>query len=179
MVIKKIVQIGNPFLRKRAKVVLSVKSKEAQQVIADLIDTMRHDHLIGEAAPQIGASLRIFISEIRGTKKRNVKEKDSLRIYINPKIVEISKKKTVGYEGCGSVVHAQLFAPVKRPEAVTIEALDENGGKFQLKAKGLLARVIQHEHDHLEGVLFTDKIHDWAKIMGQEEYLKMRANENK
>lgn len=179
MVVKNIIQIGNPLLRKKAKAVLDVKSKKVQQVITDLIDTMRHDHLLGEAAPQIGKSLRIFISEIRGTKKRNAKEKDRLRAYVNPKIIEKSKKKAVGYEGCGSIVHAQLFAPVERPESVVVEALDENGKEFRLKAKGLLARVIQHEYDHLEGVLFTDKIHDWAKIMGQKEYLKMRARKSK
>lgn len=179
MVIKNTIQIGNPLLRKKSKAVLSINSKETQQLIADLVDTMRHNYLVGEAAPQIGRSLRIFVSEIRKTKNRDLKKEDRLKIYINPRIIKTAKKKIVDYEGCGSVIHAQLFAPVKRPGWVIVEALDKSGAKFQLKAKGLLARIIQHEYDHLEGVLFTDKIHDWTKIMGQKEYLRMRSSENK
>ena len=76
------------------------------------------------------------------------------------------------YEGCGSVAYAKLFAPVRRPEKIIIEATDENGNKFRLKADGMLARVIQHEYDHLNGIEFTEKITDMRKIMSSEEYRK-------
>jgi peptide deformylase len=76
------------------------------------------------------------------------------------------------YEGCGSVAYAKLFAPVRRPEKITIEALDENGNIFRLSADGMLARVIQHEFDHLNGIEFTEKITDMRKIMSSEEYRK-------
>lgn len=175
MVIKKIPQIGNPLLRKKSKAVGDFQSQDIRQTIQDLTDTIRGSNLVAMSAPQIGRSLRIFITEIRKTKYRDSKQISKLMVYINPKIIKLSKKETVGYEGCGSVLHCQLFAPVKRPKEVAVEAYDQNGKKFRLEADGLLGRAIQHEYDHLEGILFTDKIHDWKKIMSSEEYVKMRS----
>ena len=178
MVIKDIIQAGNPLLRKRAKLVKNVLSKETQQVIADLIDTMRSSQLIGIAAPQIGKSLRIFVSEIKTTKHRAGLKEGALTVYINPEIIKTFGKKVTGYEGCGSVAYSKFFGPVKRPEWVLIEAHDKRGKKFESKVSGLLARVIQHEYDHLEGILFTDKLTDWTKVMSSEEYIKMRSKKN-
>ncbi len=173
MVIKKITQAGNPILRKKAKPITDIKSHKTKKIIKDLIDTMRGSALVGVSAPQIGQSFQIFVTEIRKTINRDIKEKDDLRIFINPKIIKSSKKEVVGYEGCGSVGSAQLFGPVKRQMEVTVEATDEKGEKFTLKAQGLLARVIQHEADHINGILFTDKISDYKKIMSGEEYKKI------
>ena len=78
------------------------------------------------------------------------------------------------YEGCGSVAYSKLFAPVKRPKEVSIEAFDEKGKKFKLKADGFLARVILHEYDHLEGIAFTEKITDVTKMMSSGEYIKQK-----
>jgi peptide deformylase len=173
MIIKKITQAGNPILRKKADLVKNFKSQEINKTIKDLIDTMRSGSLIGIAAPQIGRSFRIFITEIRKTKNRIFEDKDELRIFINPRIIRLSKKTNVGYEGCGSVGNAHIFGPVKRADEITIEALNEKGEKFVLKAQDLLARVIQHEFDHINGVIFTDKISDYRKIMSGEEYRKL------
>ncbi len=173
MIIKKITQAGNPILRKKAKLVTDLNSVTTKKIIRDLIDTMRSGVLIGLAAPQIGQGVQIFVTEIRETVNRSVKDKDDLRVFINPKIINKSKKETVGYEGCGSVGSAQIFGSVKRPNEVTIEALNKKGEKFTLKAQSLLARVIQHEFDHINGVLFTDKISDCKKIMSAEEYKKL------
>jgi len=172
MIIKKIIQIGNPILDCKSKAVVAVNSREAKKVIANLVDSLRHHGLVGMAAPQIGEKLRIFVTEIRKTKYRDSKT-EKLRIFINPKITWLSKKEVVIYEGCGSVAYSKLFAPVKRPEKVVIKALDENGNKFELKADGLLSRVIQHEYDHLNNIEFTEKITDMRKIMSSEEYKKM------
>lgn len=174
MVIKKIPQIGSPLLRRKSKSVEDFNSKEVRQTIRDLVDTMRASNLIAMAAPQIGKNLRIFVAEIRKTKYRRPEEVSKLKVYINPKIIKLSEKKSAGYEGCGSVINAQLFGPVKRPEEVVVGAYDESGKKFQARADGLLGRAIQHEYDHLRGVLFTDKISDWEKIMSSEEYIKTR-----
>jgi len=174
MIIKNIVQIGNPLLSKKSKFVADIDTKETQRVIKNLVDSVRYHDLIGIAASQIGEKLRIFVTEVRKTKYRNV-EKDILRVYVNPKIVWSSKKQIIIYEGCGSVVYAKLFAPVKRPEKIIIEALDEKGNKFRLKAEGFLSRVIQHEYDHLDGIEFTEKITDMRKIMSLGEYKKMSA----
>lgn len=172
MVIKNIVQIGNPLLSQKSKLISKIDSKETQKVIKDLIDSMRYHNLIGIAASQIGKKLRVFVTEVKKTPYRNPEDVDKLRIYINPQITWSSKQQVVVYEGCGSVAHAKLFAPVKRPKKIEVEALDEKGNKFRLKADGLLSRVIQHEYDHLNGIEFTEKITDIKKIMSSEEYKK-------
>ena len=172
MIIKKITQAGSPILRKKADLVKDFKSQKTKKIINDLIDTMRSSGLVGIAAPQIGRSFQIFITEIRKTANRKIKDKDELRIFINPKIVSCSKKTNIGYEGCGSVGNAQIFGPVKRAEEITIKAQDEKGEEFVLKARYLLARVIQHEFDHINGIIFTDKISDYKKIMSRDEYRK-------
>lgn len=169
MIIKEIIQIGNPLLSKKSKPIVKISSTETQQVIKNLVDSMRYHDLVGMAASQIGEKMRIFVTEVRKTSYRNF-NKDILRVYINPKIVWFSKKQVIIYEGCGSVAYAKLFAPVKRPEKIIIEAFDEKGNKFRLKAEGFLNRVIQHEYDHLDGIEFTEKITDIRKIMSSGEY---------
>ena len=172
MIVKEIIQIGNPILNRSSKFVAKISAEETQRVITNLVDSVRHHDLIGMAASQIGEKLIIFVTEVRKTKYRNLK-KDKLRVYINPEIVWSSKKQVVIYEGCGSVAYAKLFAPVRRPEKIIIEASDEKGNKFRLDADGMLSRVIQHEYDHLNGIEFTEKITDMRKIMSSEEYKKM------
>lgn len=172
MVIKNIIQIGNPVLSQISKPVKDINSKDVKKVIKDLVDSMRYHELVGMAASQIGYKLRIFVTEIRKTPTRDPKFIDKLRVYINPKITWFSKKQVVIYEGCGSVAYGQLFGPVRRPKQVVIEAMGRNGRIFKLKADELLARVIQHEYDHLDGIEFTEKISDIRKIMSKEEYLK-------
>ena len=177
MAIRKTIQAGNPVIRAKAQKVKLPLDKATRNVIVDLTETMRANELIGIAAPQIGKGVRIFVTEIRKTKFR----KDSLmplQVFINPEIVETSKKQVGDWEGCGSVANSNLFAKVMRPEKVTVRAFDQNGEKFELETGGLLARLIQHENDHLNGVLFTDKA-DLSTIMSGEEYIKMRKLESK
>ena len=177
MIIKNATQVGNPVIRKKAKNVANPKLKATRRVIKNLVDSMRYHKLVGMAAPQIGKSFRIFVTEIRKTKLRKSNTKkdiDSLRVFINPRIISSSKKKVNDWEGCGSVAFANIFGTVRRPISIIIGALDENGEKFQLKTRNLLARVIQHEMDHLNGIVFTDKA-DTKSYMSRDEYLKMRA----
>ena len=173
MVVENVIQIENPILKKRSKKVTSVESVETKMVIENLIDTMRDRGCVGMAAGQIGEKLKIFVSEIRQTECRDPKTVDKLRIFINPKIIWMSKKQIVMYEGCASVANSNFFGPVKRSEKIKISATDENGKKFKLKTNGLLARVIQHEYDHLNGIEFVEKIIDIKKVMSRSEYLKM------
>ncbi len=172
MITKNATQVGNPLIRKRAKRVGSKKTKATKQVVANLVDSMRYHDLVGMAAPQIGVGLRIFVTEIRKTKFRKGVT-DPLRVFINPRILSFSKNKAKGWEGCGSVATANLFGTVNRPASLVVEATNEKGEKFQLKAKGLLARVIQHEIDHLNGIVFIDKA-DPKTYMSRNEYIKMR-----
>ena len=173
MVVENVIQIGNPILRAKNKTVNDVKEKNVLETIQNLTDSMRHYNLVGMAAPQIGANIKMFVTEIRKTPTRKAEMVDELRIFINPKIIWKSKKEVVMFEGCGSVADGNLFGPVKRPEKIIIRAINENGEKIKLKASVLLSRVIQHEYDHLVGIEFVEKIIDMKKIMSKSEYIKM------
>ena len=108
-----------------------------------MIETLHAANGIGLAGPQIAHMERIFVVHVSG---------DEPRVFINPEIVAISPDETVYEEGCLSI--PGVYADVSRPRAVTVEAFDVLGKPFRLDAEGMLARVIQHEYDHLEGVLF-------------------------
>jgi peptide deformylase len=171
MIIKHATQVGNPVIRAKSKRV-AVSSKRNKTIIKNLIDSMRYHGLVGMAAPQIGVNERIFVTEIRSTKFRKQGDLDSVRVFINPKILDVSREKIFGYEGCGSVAASGLFANVKRPRSVIVEAFNEKGKKFTLRADGLLARIIQHEFDHLEGVVFLDRLSSMESIISRDEYLR-------
>jgi len=173
MIIKSIIQVGNPIIRKKSTKIKYVNSPKIKNIIQDLVDSMRHNNLVGIAAPQIGHNLRIFVTEIRTTKTRKIKDSSNLKIFINPVIYYYSKNKSSGYEGCGSVAYSSIFGKVPRSTQIKIKAIDENGKEIKCTAKGLLARVIQHEFDHLNGIIFLDKIVDKKSIMSEEEYIKM------
>ena len=172
MAIKETVQAGNTIVHRTSAEVTSF-DEVTKQVIQDLVDTMRHADLVGMAAPQIGSNKRIFVTEIRKTKFRT-EDTDELRIFVNPQIVKTSEQESEMYEGCGSVASAQFFGPVTRPSEVVVRAQNANGETFTVTASGLLARVIQHEIDHLDGILFPEKISDLKRIMSRNEYLKYK-----
>ena len=172
MSIKKTVQIGNKIIRQKAGTVRNVLNPEIQKTIKDLIDSMRHDNLVGMAAPQIGKKWRIFVSEIRQTTyRKNIAKLGTLKVFVNPKIIWQSKKQQNGYEGCRSVISSQLFALIKRSESVICEALDKDGKPFKIKASGFLARIIQHEIDHLNGIVFLDRVSDTRTIIDRKTYI--------
>lgn len=170
MSIKPTLQIGDPRLKAKNKRVTSVRFKVVKQIIEDLKDTMRKQELIGMAAPQIGYNWQIFVTELRKTAYRRGDQTDVFRVYINPKIIFFSKEQSVIYEGCGSVNQVGEFGPVRRSALVAVEALDKHGQKFQLRCNGILARVIQHEYDHLEGIEFIEKVTDSKKMVPVEFY---------
>jgi peptide deformylase len=172
MIIKNATQIGSPIIRTKAKSVRSAKSAPTKKIVRNLIDSMRYHGLVGMAAPQIGIGARIFVTELRETNVRRIKDADPVRVFINPKIIRRSKKKRVGGEGCGSVARAGLFGMVPRAESVMVVAQNQKGERFTLVAKGLLAAVIQHETDHLNGVVFLDRLPNMKSLMSREEYIK-------
>lgn len=173
MAIRKIVQVGNPIIRRKSKRVKKINTKAIRKVIGDMIATMRRNNLVGIAAPQVGKNLRIYLTEIRPTKFRNRKKADPLRVFINPRVRKLSRQTQSGYEGCGSVAVANLFGKVPRSKSLTVEAYDKKGKFFVFEAKGLVAIVIQHEHDHIEGKVFLDRLKDTKTLMSRNEYLKM------
>lgn len=175
-----ILQSGNPVLREVSSVISAekIKTPAIKKIILDLksaIDSQSDAAAI--SAVQIGKPIRLFIvskkvfgADLENPQKINTK---SDLIFINPKIIKVSKSKQLLEEGCLSVRY--VYGKVLRPEKVTIEACDENGKKFSRGFSGLLAQIVQHENDHLNGVLFTDKAVDIQKI-SQEEYDKMLKN---
>lgn len=175
MAIKNTVQIGDPVLRLSATSVgqadeTAFNSEYIQQTITDLIDTMREGQLVGIAAPQIGESVRIFVTEIRETQFRSKEEAEPLTVYINPEVVSVSHETELDWEGCGSIAHSGLFGEVERAKEITVKYTDQQGVSHETSASGLLARVIQHENDHLNGVMFTD-LCDPKSLVSREYYI--------
>lgn len=170
MAVRMVIQAGHPSLKKTNKQITNFNSPRLKQLIMDLVGTMNKAGLIGIAAPQIAENFMVFVTHPRNTKARILGKEDKLRIYINPRITSKSEKENLIYEGCGSVVGGDLFGPVLRSSEIEVEATDEKGKKFRLKCDGILARVIQHEYDHLMGIEFIQKISDYSKIMVGEYY---------
>jgi len=112
-----------------------------------MIETMHAGNGIGLAAPQVGDLSRLFVVHVQG---------DTPRVFINPEIIGTSMETVPYEEGCLSI--PGLYYDVTRPAEITIQAWDENGRPFTLDADGILARVIQHEYDHLKGTLFIDHL---------------------
>ncbi|KKP80054.1 MAG: Peptide deformylase [Candidatus Levybacteria bacterium GW2011_GWB1_35_5] len=174
MSVRIVIEAGDLKLKAKNKTVSNVKSSQIKKVFKDLIDTMPKAGLIGVAASQIGENYMVFVTHPRNTKARNIGKADKLRIFINPKITYKSKKQNLIYEGCGSV--ADIFGPVLRPEEVEVEATDEKGQRFSLRADGILGRVMQHEYDHLQGIEFIQKVSDYSKIVVKKHYRKNIRN---
>lgn len=176
MAVRETVQIGHPALKAKNNRITDFKSEQLRQLIQDLKDTMYDNGLIGIAAPQIAENFTVFVTEPRETKTRPKDQADIFRVYINPVIVDQSEEEIIIYEGCGSLLHGQLFGPVRRPRQITVEAYDEEGQKFRFTADGILGRVMQHEYDHLQGIEFTEKITDYKKLMYVDFYIKNIKN---
>lgn len=151
MAIKKILKYGEPTLRQPSKDVHKV-SKKIKELVKDLLDTMYSQNGVGLAAPQIGENYRIFVIDV----STNDEPLNPI-VFINPKII----KKTgafVSNEGCLSF--PEVYADVRRYANVMVKALDNNGKSFVIDAKDstLLVKAIQHEFDHLDGILFVDHV---------------------
>jgi peptide deformylase len=147
----KIVKYPNPILRKRAREVKEI-TPEIKELALDMAETMNKNQGLGLAAPQVGELKRIIV----------VSFEDGPRIFINPEIVKKSKEKEVIEEGCLSF--PGLFLKIKRAKETEVKALDENGKEIQIKDYGLISRVLQHEIDHLDGILFIDRLTFWQRL---------------
>jgi len=169
-----IVQEGNKTLREIAKEVpiSQIKSTEIQKILQDMNEALdSQNDGVAIAAPQIGVSLRIFIVSGKIFDKefmdgssnfQSIKTHKNL-YFINPIITKISKDKKIMDEGCLSV--RPIYGKVRRATRATAEAYNEKGDKFRMNGSGLLAHIFQHETDHLEGILFTDKAKDLKEIL--------------
>ncbi len=175
-----ILQAGNPILREVSSVISAdkIKAPETKKIISLLKSTIASQKdAAAISAVQIGKPIRLFVIskkafDIDSKNPEKTKVKNDL-IFINPKIIKVSKTKQLLEEGCLSVRY--VYGKVLRPEKVTVEAYDESGKKFSRGVSGLLAQIVQHENDHLNGILFTDKAIDIQKI-SRKEYDEMLKN---
>ncbi|SEU14109.1 peptide deformylase [Stigmatella erecta] len=163
----KIVQAGEPVLRQRARELTpeEIASPQVKQLIQLMRDTMRDAPGVGLAAPQVGVGLRLVVVEDRAEYQVGVKPEDlaarerqpvNFHVLINPKLVVEDPEPVEFHEGCLSV--SGFSALVPRARGVRVEALDENGAPVTLVARGWYARILQHEFDHLEGMLYLDRM---------------------
>jgi peptide deformylase len=156
MTLRKIVTLPEPVLRRKAHAV-SKFDKNLQSLIDDMVETMREAPGVGLAAPQIGLSERLIVVEYTERAEDEDKEDAPKKVWAiaNPEIVKASEETLLGVEGCLSIPN--LVGEVERHAMVLVRGLNRHGKPMKVKAEGWLARILQHEIDHLNGVLFTDR----------------------
>ena len=162
-----IVGYGDPVLRKKGEEI-PAGMPNLNQIVADMFDTMYNAYGVGLAAPQVGLSLRLFVIDTTPfsddedlSKEEQAQLNGFKRTFINPVMLKEEGEEWSFNEGCLSI--PEVREDVYRPERITIEYLDEDFNKKTEVFDGLIARVIQHEYDHIEGILFTDKISSLKK----------------
>ena len=168
MTIRKILTEPNKLLRQISEAVEKV-GEEEKKLMDDMLDTMYEAPGIGLAAIQIGIPKRIIVMDI----SRDESKKEP-KYFVNPVIKNKNKEKSIYEEGCLSV--PDQFAEIERPNSCEVEYLDYEGNKKILKAEGLLATCIQHEMDHLEGILFIDYLSKLKKSMILKKLSKAKVN---
>ncbi len=147
-----IIKLGDSMLTKHSVVVPDING-DIQTLVSDMFDAMDRGRGVGLAGVQVGRLLRLFITRVPG---------DSPRVFINPDILETSIEQEPFEEGCLSI--PGLYTDVTRPSSVRVQAWNLKGRPFSLTVDGYLARVIQHEFDHLNGILFIDRIDPKKKL---------------
>ena len=170
MSILPIVIAPDPILKLRAVAVEKV-DEDIRQLMSNMLETMYNEPGIGLAAPQVGQSLRVIVLDI----SVDPEEKKPLKM-ANPVIISASKQKVVHEEGCLSL--PQFYAEVIRPQSVSVKYLNENNEQKELEADGLLSTCIQHEIDHLDGVLFVDHISSLKRNIILRKLVKYKRNES-
>jgi len=170
MTLRKIAQIGHPVLRERARPVTveELGSPEIQNFIDDLVETMRDANGAGLAATQIYAPVRIFAVEVKNNPRYPYKPQIPLTVLVNPELTPVDEETFENYEGCLSVPN--LRGVVRRYVNVRVNALDRYGTPIDRVARGLEAATFQHETDHLDGVLFVDRVEDPRTFSTWDEF---------
>lgn len=153
--IKPVFVYGSPVLRKVATPI-DENFPNLKEFLKDMFETMSHSDGIGLAAPQVGQSVRIFVIDASPLQDEHPEFKDFKKSFINPVIIESSDNLVLYNEGCLSI--PSLREDVQRPDSILIRYNDENFQQHEDRFDGIIARIIQHEYDHLEGILFTDRV---------------------
>ena len=159
-----VVKFGTPVLRQKGARIETV-TPEIARLVADMFETMHHAHGVGLAAQQVGHALQLAVIDVRGVKDRPSRlwldgQEASVDAFmplvlVNPTVKPVGVRER-GPEGCLSF--PEIYGEVERPDEVEVTALNERGEQYHFKAGGLLARAVQHEYDHLQGILFIDRM---------------------
>lgn len=177
MTVRTLHVLGSPVLRQRAQPV-SPADPEIRQLVDDLFETMRAAKGVGLAANQVGVAQRVAVVDVG-------EESGPPLVLVNPRIVEIGDESETAEEGCLSI--PDIFSDVDRAHTIVLEALDRDGQPYRITVSGFKARAVQHEIDHLDGILFLDRLSavkrgllmaKWKKLRkGMTGYLKEVAPE--
>lgn len=174
MAILKIARMGHPILRAAAEPVADPRDPEIQRLIDDMIETMIDANGAGLAAPQVHVPLRLVVFQAPGERSEGGLDDDErfnaaapLTVLINPNIERVDDKLSAGFEGCLSV--PGLRGLVTRPDHVHYRGLGRHGEPIERLARGFHARVVQHECDHLDGILYVQRMDDLSQLMFESE----------
>jgi peptide deformylase len=179
MSILKVARMGHPVLRARAKPLepADIKSPRIQQLIDDLFETMLEYQGVGLAAPQVHESVRLFVAgfaprvdddEDDSANDEDEDDRVPLMALINPEIIIVGDDTSDEWEGCLSI--PDIRGRVPRAREIKVKAYDRRGRRIEMNARGFTARVIQHETDHLDGVLFFDRMKSFDTLTFLEEF---------
>jgi len=184
MAILKVARMGHPILRAKARPVERAEFKNAafQKFVDDLFETMREYHGVGLAAPQVHERVRMFVAYLETREPAGEadeveadREPEPVAI-VNPEITVVGADVVEDWEGCLSI--PDIRGRVRRAKEITVRAMDRHGHRLELHATGFPARVIQHETDHLDGVLFFDRMKSFETLTFLDEYSRYwRAND--
>lgn len=175
MSILKVARMGHPVLRAKARTVdkLEIKQPTVQAFIDSLVDTMFEYSGVGLAAPQVHESLRVFVAMLDA----DGQGEGDATVFINPEITILGDLTVEGWEGCLSV--PEVRGRVPRAQHIKVTAFDRHAKRFELELKDFPARVVQHETDHLDGVLFLDRMKSLESLTYLEEYSRYHARRGK
>jgi peptide deformylase len=176
MAIRRIIEVPDPLLRQKSTPVETVDD-EIRKLVADMFDTMYEAPGIGLAAIQVGVPKRVLVIDLQEPEEEGGEPVRDPRVFINPEIVEHSDQDVPYTEGCLSV--PDQFAEVDRPDRIRARWLDENGKQHDEVIEGLLAVCLQHEMDHLEGILFIDHLSRLKREMILKKLAKQRKEQEK
>lgn len=179
MALLKIARMGNPVLKVKAEPVEDPKAPEVAQLVADMVETMHDADGTGLAAPQIHVSKRVVVFYVdAGRDSREGGEGDGvpLTVLINPEIEPLSDETEIGWEGCLSI--PGMMGEVSRFTHIRYAAYDLTGKRFEREAHGFHARVVQHECDHLDGILYPQRIEDMSTFGFNDELMRAMHDED-
>ena len=179
MSILKVARMGHPVLRAKARPLekSEIRTASMQKLIDDMLHTMREYHGVGLAAPQVHEGLRLFVALLDSGDEDGDAEREPPEpiAVINPEITVVDPAIVEDWEGCLSI--PDIRGRVPRAREIKVRALDRQGGRIELRAHGFPARVIMHEADHLDGVLFFDRMKSFESLTFLDEYSRFHRQD--